>query len=115
MASGFRRFRRKTHPTILIDHISPEGGQRTVSQLPGDYLAEKEKANRRPATVKDIRMRIGKFARKRGYVKTHAAEAIEKISIDEHIPEVFTPKATITLTRTAEREFPRMVPYTTKV
>ena len=141
--------------TFFAAHVAPEGGQRTVNELLEDYLSEKEKANRRPATLKDIRMRIGKFARdygatpmheitmrdldrwmdkqgyrqvsrdnyrrhfvaffnfakKRGYLKVNPAETIDKVSIDEHIPGVFTPKDARKLMRTAEREFPRMVPY----
>jgi integrase len=136
-------------------HIAPHGGQRTVAQLLDEYLAEKEKANRRKATLKEIRTRIGRFkqdfgqipaheitthdligwmdrhgyrqvtrdnyrrafvgffnfAVKRGYAQVNPAEPIDRVSIDERLPEIFTPEEAKRLLYAAQEHSARMVSF----
>ena len=140
---------------FYADHVEPEGGPKTVSALLDDYLKDKERANRREATIKEIRSRIGRFAEefgaspvhaittrdieswmdrheykkitrdnyrrqfvgffnfavKRGHVQTNPASVIDKVTIDEKLPEIFTPAETRRLLYAAQEHAPRMIPY----
>ena len=140
---------------FYVRHTAPHGGQKTVAQLLEDYVAEKEKANRREATVSEIRTRIGRlgydfgespvheitthdilqwmdkheyrgvsrdnyrrafvaffnFAVKRGHAQANPAEAIDRVSVEERIPEILTPKEVQCLMYAAQEHAPRMVPY----
>lgn len=136
-------------------HIAPEGDQRTVSGLLEEYVAEKEKANRREATVKEIRTRLGRFAVdygdrpvheittgnilgwmdkhdyrnvtrdnyrrafvaffnfavKRGHAQVNPGDPIDKVTIDERIPEILTVAEAQRLMLGVQEHSPRMIPY----
>jgi len=42
-----------------IEHNRPDGPRKTIAQLVEDYVASRRKANRRPETIRDIRVRLG--------------------------------------------------------
>lgn len=156
---AFQRLDGQASLTEAIDfflaHHNPSGGQRTVSELLGEYVESKKKANRRKRTIDQIVTMIGNFAReygdtpvhkitthdleawldkhgyvqvtrgnfkvlftgffnyamKRGLLKINPANAIERPTVDEKIPEVFSVTEAERLLRAAEMHDTRMEPY----
>jgi integrase len=44
---------------FYMDRHFPKGGDRTIGQLVEDYIEDRQKVDRRPATISDIRNRLG--------------------------------------------------------
>jgi len=63
--------------SFFLAHQSPEGGQKTVSELFQEYIESKIRANRRPRTISDIRHRIGKLAEDFGDTPIHEITAYD--------------------------------------
>jgi integrase len=51
------------------------------------------------------------FALKRGYTRSNPASSLERVSLDERVPEVFLQEEARELMRCAQRQGTRMVPY----
>ncbi len=70
---------------FYVRHHKPAGGVRTINELMAEYLVVKKKANRRPATLGDMRSRIGGLARAFGDRHVHTLTVAELSSwLDEH-------------------------------
>lgn len=70
---------------FYVRHHKPTGGVRTVKELMDEYHETKRKANRRPATLGDIRSRIGSLARSFGDRHVHTLTTSEIVEwLDKH-------------------------------
>jgi integrase len=57
--------------TFYMQHTNPPGGKKTLDEVLNEYLAGKEKAGRRHATLINIRHRMGRLAEKFGAALVH--------------------------------------------
>ena len=140
---------------FYVAHTSPDGGQVTVQELLDVYLDAKTHAGRREATLQNMRVRIGRFAkdfgdtpahtitthdlekwlrenkftgtnqnnyrrslvgffdfaRKRKHIRGNPAAELEKPTVDDKLPEIFTADEVKRVMQAAEEHRPDMVPY----
>jgi integrase len=63
-----------------LRHHRPQGGTRTVDQLYREYLQAKIDTRRRPATIREIRNRVGRFAKTMGERQVHDITPADLVS-----------------------------------
>jgi len=140
---------------FYIEHAPLTGAEITTNNLLDEYLKSKKSAERRPASIRTIQTRVGRFVKdnpevmihkistkdlitwldkhqyagidrknhitylrgffnfavKRGYIKRNPADALEKPSLDDKMPEIMKVDEFEKLIRVVEQNDLRMIPY----